>query len=443
MGGSVRDLILGQSPTDYDIAVFSDPGKYAEMIAANHKGRIVKIGKPGKMITRVILNDLTADIVSGAGSTIKDDLKKRDFTINAMAVDLSTGEVIDCVGGLNDLNDRTIRMVSADAFIEDPVRMVRAFRFGASLGFEIELLTASAIKNNANRIQCTAGERIRVELLKLLITSNAFSFISKMAEFQILFEIIPELMALKQCLQNRYHHYDVFDHTMKALQCLELLLDENSGFITEHRHILHPFIHTEKSALLKFAILLHDIGKPAAKTRDEKSTIKFHGHESISADMAAAICRRLRFSVQETEYVKFIIKNHLRPLSLYISHQNNKLKQKQINRFFMKCRDNSLDILLHAIADFKGKEKEDSEGGRLFETFAINIIRSYFIDFKPKSQESPLMTGDDLIAGLGLTPSPVFKIILNKVEEARISNEIKTKEEAFILAKTMLKKDTE
>ena len=226
---------------------------------------------------------------------------------------------------------------------------------------------------------------------------------------------------------------------MKSLQYLELLLDENSSFMLENRHIFDPCENTKKRALLKFAILLHDIGKPASKTRDEKSKIKFHGHESISADMAATICRRLRFSAHETEYVNFIIKNHLWPLSLYISKQNKTLEQKWLNRFFMKCKDYSLDLLLHAIADFKGKDSEDSERSRLFEAFAVNIIQSYFMEFKPKSRKPPLLTGDDLIRDLDLTPSPVFKTILDKVEEAKICNKINTKEEALHLAKTILK----
>ena len=439
VGGSVRDLVRGQTPIDYDIAVFTDPKKFAEMIAAGQKGHIIDIGKPGKMVTRVIFKDLTVDIVCAAGSTIIEDLKKRDFTINAMALDLFSGEIIDCVNGIKDIENKTIRMVSADAFIKDPVRMIRAFRIGASLGFEIEPLTVSAIKNSAKHITNSAGERIRVEFLKILATSKAFPFISKMADTQVLFEIIPELTALKECHQNRYHHYDVFDHTMKSLQYLELLLDENSSFMLENRHIFDPFENTKKRALLKFAILLHDIGKPASKTRDEKSKIKFHGHESISADMAATICRRLRFSAHETEYVNFIIKNHLWPLSLYISKQNKTLEQKWLNRFFMKCKDYSLDLLLHAIADFKGKDSEDSERSRLFEAFAVNIIQSYFMEFKPKSRKPPLLTGDDLIRDLDLTPSPVFKTILDKVEESKICNKINTKEEALHLAKTILK----
>jgi len=438
VGGSVRDVLRGQSPTDYDIAVFTDPGKFAEMITASQKGRIVEIGKPGKMVTRVILKEFIVDIVSGAGSNIHEDLKKRDFTINAMACDLSTGEVIDCVDGMKDLKNKTIRMVSEDAFIKDPVRMVRAFRLGASLGFEIESLTASAIKNNTKHIKHSAGERIRSELLKILRTSNASTFISKMADARLLFEIIPELTALKECRQNNHHQYDVFDHTMKALQYLEAIIDENTHFMPENRDLLDPFINSKKGALLKFAILLHDIGKPTAKTKDEKSRIKFHGHESISADMAASICRRLRFSSYETEYVNFIIKSHLWPLSLYISSQNKTLKNKWINRFFMKCKDNTLDLLLHAIADFKGKDSDNSEKSRIFEAFAKDIIQSFFMEFMPKTQKPPLITGDDLVKELGLTPSPVFKTLLDKAEEARISNEINTKEEALHLVKTLL-----
>jgi tRNA nucleotidyltransferase/poly(A) polymerase len=439
VGGSVRDLILGQSPTDYDIAVLANPGKFVNMLTTGQKSRIVDIGKPGKMTTRVILNDITVDVVLLSGSTIQEDLTKRDFTINAMAFDLSTKAVIDCVGGMKDLKDKTVRMVSKDAFANDPIRMVRAFRLSAALGFDIEPNTLSSIEDNATLIEHTAPERIRIELLKMLLSKKSFPHLLKMADAQLLFEIIPELSALKNCHQNKFHEYDVFEHTMKAFQCLESLLDKNGTFMPNNRNVLSPLVHTEKGALLKFAMLLHDIGKPKAKTTDNTSRVRFRGHESISADMATSICKRLRFSSHETEYVKFIIKSHLWPLSLYISHQDNTLKEKQVNRFFMKSKENTLDLLLHAIADFKGKNSENNGQSDPFETFATNIIRSFFMEFKPKTKKPALITGDDLIRLLGLTPSPLFKTILERAEEARISNKINTKDEALDLAKKIIK----
>lgn len=438
VGGSVRDLILGQSPTDYDITVFPDPGDFVNMLTASRNGRVVDIGKPGKMITRVILDDVTVDVVSGTGLTIQNDLAQRDFTINAMAFDLATKELIDDVGGLNDLKNKTLRMVSKDAFADDPVRMVRAFRLAAALDFEIESNTLSSIKNNASRINRTAAERIRAELLKMLLSRKSFPHLLKMADTQLLFEIIPELSALKHCEQNTFHQYDVFEHSMKAFQYLESLVGEHSDFMPNHRNFLSPLIRTEKGALLKFAILLHDIGKPKAKIKDDTSRVTFRGHESISADMAVAICNRLRFSTHETDYIKFIIQSHLWPLSLYISYQKNGLNQKQVNRFFMKCKENAFDLLMHAIADFKGKNSEDNGRSDQFETFATNIIHSFFMEFKPKTNKPALITGHDLIHTLGLSPSPIFKTILDKIEEARISNEINTKEEALDLAKKII-----
>ena len=156
IGGSIRDILLGRIPTDYDIAVTENPEKYAKKIAANTTGHLVAMGKPGQTIIRVVSSDNIFDITSLNGKSIEDDLKKRDFTINAMAYELSSGEIIDCLGGLRDLDDKKIRMVSKNVFRKDPIRLIRAYRIGACLDFEIESQTVSLIRENADLIQNSA-----------------------------------------------------------------------------------------------------------------------------------------------------------------------------------------------------------------------------------------------------------------------------------------------
>jgi len=440
VGGSVRDLIMGRSPADYDIVVSMDPEKYANIITCRHNGSVVNIGKSGYRITRVVLDSIMIDIAPLTGMGIEDDLKKRDFTINAMAYDLQSGKIIDCMAGMRDITAKTIRMVSESALKNDPVRLLRAFRLGASLVFDIEPLTLSAIKRNAGKISRTAGERLRTEILKLLQTSRSYPFLLQMADTGLLFKILPELIPLKNCRQNRYHRYDVFDHTLNAFNHLEYML-ENIHFYMPKLSKKHSYMDDEHKPLLKFAMLLHDIGKPAARSEDKNAKkIKFHGHESIGAGMAENICRRLRFSIRETAYVVFIIKNHLRPLFLYKAWRDKTTSSKILTRFFMKCRDNIIDLLLHAIADFKGKEEDNGERSQLFEAFAMDVIDLFFMKFRPKIQQAPLITGKDLIKDLGLSPSPLFKTILDITEEARISGTIKTKQEALDLAAKILKK---
>ncbi|NJL58902.1 MAG: HD domain-containing protein [Desulfobacteraceae bacterium] len=267
----------------------------------------------------------------------------------------------------------------------------------------------------------SAGERIRAELFKILQTSDAYSVISQMAEHRLLFEIFPELMALKGCEQNRHHAFDVFDHTLSALYHLEKFMQSSPDISMD----------TETAGLLKFAILLHDIGKPACKTLDESGNAHFYGHEQISANMAAIICERLRCSNAESRTIDTIIRNHLRPLLLFPNPS-----QRAVTRFFMKFGENTPLLLYHAIADDRGKGvSENSE----FTDFAHDLIRQFEQRFTPRLNIPPLISGHDLIEIFGLRPSPMFREILTMIAEEQFSGNINSKEEALNLTEQFLR----
>ena len=438
VGGSVRDLLLGKLPADYDIAVIENPKPFAEKIAEKTSGRLVELGKPGQMLFRVVSKNYVYDISPIAGASIEDDLLKRDFTINALAWDLSSKRVIDCVDGQKDIADRKIRMVSKTVFQKDPIRLIRAYRISATLDFNIEQQTNAAIKDNAELLQTSAGERIRSELFKILTTSNSYYFLSQMGKTGVLQAIFPELTDLQTCFQNRYHLFDVFKHTMKAYSHLETILNDCHNFLPETNGQFKPCTDTFKGALLKCSILLHDIGKPLARTIDKKGNIHFYGHGKKSADMTKNIVHRLRFSNHEASYVDFIIRNHIRPLFLFIAHQNKTITQKGITRFFLKCGKYAPDLLIHAMADIKGKGNKSDERNEAFINFAREMVKYYFSYFQPEKSKPSLITGRDLINNFALTPSPLFKKILRRVEEARISKKIKNKDEAMALVKKIL-----
>ena len=335
IGGSIRDLLLGRSPMDYDIAVKENPEQFAKEIIEKRTGHLVRIGKPGQVLYRVISRNNIYDISSINGASIEDDLYQRDFTINAMAYSLSSGEITDPLEGMRDLDGKRIRMVSNEVFKNDPVRLIRAYRLGASMGFEIEPQTRFAISNDAKLILNSAGERIRSEFFKLLSTRKSHDYLSQMADSGLLFEIFPELYNLIECSQNRYHQYDVFEHTMRAFSHLETILNDYSEFMSEISSQIHLSFNDVKTALLKCAILLHDIGKPAVKTTDNEGNSHFHGHCKESAEMARKISTRLKFSTFEKNYIDFIIRNHLKPLSLFTALQKKTLTPKGLTRFFI------------------------------------------------------------------------------------------------------------
>jgi poly(A) polymerase len=438
IGGSIRDLLLDRIPTDYDIAVTGNPKKIAEKIAKNISGRLVEMGKPGQMIIRVVSNDNIFDITSLNGSFIEDDLKKRDFTINAMAYDLSSGEIIDCLGGLRDLADKKVRMVSADVFKKDPIRLIRAYRIAACLNFQIESQTASVISGYAKLIENSAGERIRGEIFKLLGTSKSYHYLSQMDDAGLLTAIFPDLDRLKECPQNSHHIYDVFEHTMKAYHHLETMLNDPAKILPNTSIQIRQYLDEEKIVLLKYAILLHDIGKPWAKTVDNRGKIHFYGHPRKSADLAQKISQKLKFSNRENRFIDFIIRNHLNPLFLFTAMQKKTLTHKGVTRFFIKCGDNTPALLLHTIADIMAKRDKPNQSNKAFIWFVKEMIRNFFYDFKSKIKEPPLITGRDLIHEFGLIPSPLFKTILNLVQEEKLTGTIKTRSEALARAKDYL-----
>jgi tRNA nucleotidyltransferase/poly(A) polymerase len=440
VGGAIRDILCGRPPLDYDVAVLADPVEFAHQVAHNTNGRLVEIGKPGQEIIRVVSKETTIDICKIKGTSIDDDLRARDFSINAMAYDLFSHQLIDPLGGQSDLARKTIRMVTKRIFNQDPVRLLRAFRMAAVLHFDIEAHTKTAIEKHTGLIQQSAGERVREELFKMLQSAKSYAYLGQLAETGLLFAILPELAALKQCRQNRFHQFDVFEHTLRAYDHLERLLDSgpDQALLTVKGA---PFAHriTEsRRPLLKFSILLHDIGKPAVQTVDRDGNLHFYGHERQSAQMAEAICKRIKCSTRNADSICFLVRHHTRPLSLFRALNEQHADPRAITRFFIKCAEHTCELLMCAAADMLAKEKAQNDRSRAFIKFSNQLFAEFETDFKPKKSIPPLITGHDLINKFGLNPSPLFKRILDRMEEERLSRSEMSQQEAEALVKKLI-----
>jgi tRNA nucleotidyltransferase/poly(A) polymerase len=327
-------------------------------------------------------------------------------------------------------------MVPKEIFKKDPVRLIRAYRIAAMLDFEIESKTVLAIKNNVKLISTTAGERIKAELFKILYCPKSYGYIHQMYETSLLFEIFPELKALHGCKQNKHHAYNVMDHSLAAFSRLERLLNEKK-FDAELINVLIPDMDKERSALLKYSILIHDIGKPSVHTVGDDGNIHFFGHEIFGAEMAEKISKRLKLSNVEADYVDFIIRNHIAALNLYNSCDKHPPSKRSLTRFFIKCGDKTHDLLLHTIADIQGKGKDDKRNED-FLSFATYLLKEFFSGYAIRKSGPRLITGDDLIEVFGLSPSPLFKRILSIVEESRLSNTINSRAEALLMVRDFL-----
>jgi len=429
VGGSIRDVLLGRRPLDYDIAVRGDPEGFARRMADRTAGHYIELGKPGLLIYRIVADGIILDIAAIEGASIEDDLRRRDFTINALAYDIATGQLLDCLDARNDLTAGRVRMVSSSIFRQDPVRLLRAFRMASDLDFKIDPATEAAIKDNVHRITRTTGERVRAELYKILENPKSHIHISRMADGGLLTAIFPELKDLQGCRQNRYHQFDVFDHTLKVYCHLETIL---ANIRADKPHGMDQRLWTPEAiptAALKLAVLLHDIGKPTARSVDVDGGVHYYGHAKKSADMSKAISQRLKLSRNDADYIEFIIRNQMRPLSLFTASRQYRITRRAVTRFFMKCGEKTPDLLLHCMADLMGKNDE-TENNKGFIAFAGELVQNYLSGYLPRTADPPLLSGHDLINRFGLSPSPLFKTILNRVEEARLANLIHSQSDA-------------
>lgn len=423
VGGTVRDLLLGRPTADYDLAVEKNAAGIAQTIAAAAGSRAVKMGRPGRCVYRVVCGTETYDISDIQGQGIVDDLLRRDFTINAMAVNLKTSALIDPAGGRNDLGAGRVRMVSEAALDADPLRLLRAFRMAAALDFAIDAATLRAVSRRSGKIRQAAGERIREEWLRLLQSPSSAGWLAQMDRAGLLAAVFPEVGALRGCSQNSHHRGDVLAHTLAVCRGIDRLVHENDPPLAAGQSNRDLLASANHGRLLKHAALLHDIGKPQTRTVDRNGGIHFYGHQQVGAEMAERANRRLRFSNAENRYVCFIIAHHLRPLFLLIAREQGKLTCGATARFFMKTAPLTTDLLLFFAADMAGGKHRP---GTSAAGFAADLLGRYRAAFG----RPPLVTGHDLIR-LGLCPSARFAKILRQIEVKRLAGEIETRDQAL------------
>ena len=400
-GGCVRDHLLRLQPSDYDIATDARP---EAVCALFHK--TIKVGAAfGVIIVVAPEGHFEVATFRGDGPYLdgrhpahvdfldaREDALRRDFTINALFLDPATGEIIDFAGGQQDLEKGLIRAVGdpAQRFQEDHLRLLRAVRFAARLGYTIEPKTQAAITALATHITKTSAERIRDELLKMLTEGNPRRAFELMDETGLLQAILPEIAAMKGVEQPPQFHPegDVFTHTLMLL---------------EHLHDAPP--------TLAMAALLHDVAKPLTQTFTDR--IRFNHHDKAGARLADAICRRLRFSNPERERIAWLIEQHMRVALM------PKMRESKRRRL---VREEGFDELLELarIDCLSSHRKLDT----------IEWIEDYRAQLEPEEiRPKPLLTGNDLKA-MGYVPGPLFSEILHAVEDAQLEERLTETESA-------------
>ncbi len=449
VGGFVRDWLVGRDTTDLDIAVSGDSLAIAQEAAELVDGTYVMLDEENKVGRIVVAGDEQSwqiDITSFAGN-IDRDLLRRDFTVNAMALDLEAfvaGDVklLDPAGGEEDLKKGLLRQVSDMVFHRDPSRLMRAVRLARELNLEIEPITEDTIRHNCKLVRKVASEKVREELLKILSLPYAGNSLRYLDDFGLLCKIIPELESLKGVGQPKEHYWDVFDHSIESIAALEFILRE-SDWVYGRRELraMVPWSDeieehfneeiaggSKRRTLIKLGLLLHDIAKPKTKTIED-DRIRFLGHTKEGAAMAASILERLRFSNREIRYIEKLVYHHLHPAQM--SHEGLP-SHRAIYRYFRDTEGAGIDVIFLALADYLAVA-----GPRVnVDEWHMHIEQvKYIIDVhnKQESEILPvrLISGTDLMQEFKLSPGKTVGKLLIMVREAQAAGEIQTKEEAL------------
>ncbi|MFC1860429.1 CCA tRNA nucleotidyltransferase [Chloroflexota bacterium] len=457
VGGFVRDVLLGRETADIDVTVMADALEVAPRVAAFLDGKYVPLDKVNK-VGRVILvekeepstkSQWALDFSTIKG-TIEQDLARRDFTIDAMAVDLSQlGKdypdvtLIDPSNGWNDLEQGVIRAVAGTAFESDAARLLRAVRLDAELGFTIDEETEALIRRHSHLIVGVAGERVREELLRLLAVPQNEQLLPYLDRLGLITAIIPELAQAKGVEQPKEHFWDVFEHSLKTVVAVDFLLRQGSweynkddvlsatpwsAELAQH-FALEVSRGSTRRVLLKLAALLHDIAKPQAKAIDAGGRTRFPGHDRDGALIVATILERLRFSTREVKLVETMGRYHMRPGQM---GQNELPSHRAIYRYFRDTGEVGIDTLFLSLADHlaaRGPQLNMAHWQEHNQT--VKYVLAQHSEQEALVIPPKLVDGHDLINIFGMRPGPEIGEFLEQVREARVSGDLATKEEAL------------
>jgi poly(A) polymerase len=446
VGGSVRELALGRSVKDLDLAVSAHTLELARDLAEALGGTYVLLDKEERT-ARVVWEGEILDLAEFRAPTLEGDLKARDFTLNALAVGLPTIlgearlELIDPWGGLEDLGRGCLRMVAPENFHDDPLRLLRAYRFAATHGFQITPETTNAIRRWTPEFSRVAGERVHQELFVLLNAPKAVPVLEAMEDVGLLELVFPELSAMKGVEQNGYHHLDVYGHSLAAAASLEDVLVAPEAYFGESAIEVARYAQiSPKTVLLKLAALFHDVGKPAVQERrSNPERYTFYYHEKVGLEIFSQVAARLRCSQAEIKTVTTLIQMHMRPFLLLPAFRERELSFRALGRLVRAARPELAGLFVLAMADSlagQGPLKPADSEAVLAELTdaAFQFLRERL---EPQERQPKLINGHDLIR-LGLSPGPRFREMLTAVEEAQWEGIVRTREEALGMIRRLL-----
>ena len=437
VGGTVRDMLLNRPTYDKDLIVLDEDARsFSENFAKTLDATFVPLDEENK-IYRIVLKDKLnyLDITNPIENDFEKDIKRRDFTINALALNIYNGEIIDFVGGKKDLENKKIRMITEENFDDDPLRILRGYRFQAGLGFEIEENTLDAIKTRIEKLNQPAFERKIVEIIKLFGGKYTVEALLEMDKVGILENLFPPIIDVKKVPPNSHHHLDLFHHSLEVVNQIQIIYENSSQEIQAHLEAT-DFGGASRLAHLKLAGFLHDIGKFSTWTIEENNRHRFIKHDDIGAKMAEKMLKEMKFSKKQIEYICKQIKLHIYPSGVL---QAPNLNEKHYMRYIRKMENDVIDNIILAKADRLSAQGADITPEILNANLnGLDKMLRYYLDIKDSLKPLPkLIDGREVMQILNLTPSPRLGEIMDAIKEAQISGDITTKDEAIEFIKKL------
>ncbi len=454
VGGTVRDALLGRDWHDLDVALDAAHVEPLAHALAERTGA-TRVSLDDRLPTvRVVADDASGrrevDLSGLRGADLRADLVARDLTVNALAVSLAplaAGErvsIVDPTGGLADLKARALRLPSPDVLDEDPLRVLRAHRFAATLDMALVPETRAAIRARAASLMSVAAERITTELLALAGAPRAGAALTRLWEDGLLTVVVPEIGAMAGVTQNTFHHLDVLEHTLAACRELDVIRATPTQFYGEHGGAVGAYLASgDRGALVAFATLLHDVAKPATRFVDAKG-VHFHRHESLGAEMTGAIAERLRLSNAQRDLLVGWVAQHLALKDLIGLHREQRLAERTVRRFLRRVGDDLIGLLCVVLADTRATRGPDFpvDGERLLLEVSRELLARDAARRADPLANAPLLRGRDLIEVFGLAPGPALGRVLAAVEDARVDGEIADREQALAWARRWLETES-
>jgi putative nucleotidyltransferase with HDIG domain len=441
VGGTVRDLLTERPLEDLDLIVSGEAKTAARTLANAVGGHVFSLSERFGA-WRVIAPDRSwqADLTPMRDGAIDADLALRDFTINAMAVPLVTGEPLhDPHGGREDLDKRLIRVVADSAYGDDPLRTLRMARLACELEFDVDSRTLELAAGNAAAIMRVAPERVFYEFRRLLVSDNVMRGIELMDAAGLVAMLLPELEEQKGVEQNPYHHLDVWGHTLAVLESLlEFERDPTAVFGDSADALMAELAlpladDLARGQALRLAALLHDIGKARTRRVNDEGRVLFIGHDQLGAEMVETLCRRLRTSVELSDYLAAITRCHL--YLGFLVHERP-LSRRRVYHYMRACEPVELEVTVLTVADRLATrgERTRQEAVDAHLDLARELVGEG-LDWRQSGPAEPLVRGDELIRELGLDAGPRVGETLELLREAQFAGEISSREEALDLAR--------